>query len=133
MLWTQRCSDATRAGAEVVEGAVEGLVQIVELLLHYGLLSDWVNELHLGELPHEVTVLLAGEEHLDLGHGLLLIRALLAVGDDADAAIVELHDRLHHAQGLVQWAVVVELGEGVLLKELVLDNVGSLAKTRHRG
>jgi hypothetical protein len=32
---------------------------------------------------------------------------LAAVEDQADAALVESHDNAHHADGLVEWAVVV--------------------------
>jgi len=38
---------------------------------------------------------------------------------------MELHDSLHHANSLVEGTVVVMLREGVLLEELVLDDLGS--------
>ena len=38
---------------------------------------------------------------------------------------MELNDGLHHGCGLVEWAVIVVLREGVLLQELVLDDLGS--------
>jgi hypothetical protein len=45
---------------------------------------------------------------------------------------VELDDSLHHAHGFEHRAVVVILGEGVLLQELVLDNLGSLSQLKNR-
>ncbi len=39
---------------------------------------------------------------------------------------MELDNSLHHTHSLVHWAVVVMLGEGVLLEEFVLDNLGRL-------
>ena len=48
---------------------------------------------------------------LNLAH-----RALLAL-HCVNAALVELHDRFHHADGLDHRAIVVRLGERVLLEE----------------
>ena len=121
-------SDAHALGANLVEGLADGSVQVVELALHLVLWRGWVNELHLVDLIHDVAILLTREEHLDLGHGHLLLGALLSVDNGADGALVEHHDGLHHANGLPQGAVVVVLREGVLLQELILNDGGGLSK-----
>lgn len=101
-------------------------MEVIELLLHEGLVHAWVRELHLDDLLHDVAVLFTSEEHLDLGHGHLLLRALLGIDDHADAALVELNDGLHHAESLPEGAVVIVVRERVLLEELVLDDISSL-------
>lgn len=101
-------------------------MKIIKVSFHFFSGHRGQQELHLVQSVHHVAVLLARQEHLDLGHRHLLLRALLGVQDDADAAIVEEANSFHHAQGLVHWAVVVVLGERVLLQELVLDDGGSL-------
>lgn len=80
--------------------------------------------LHVDHLVHDALLVFA-EGGLDEAHGDLLL-VLAAVEDEADAALVEAHDDAHHADGLVQRAVVVPRGEGVLLQELVLDDLRSL-------
>ena len=112
---------------ELVEALVDLLVQVVEVLAHLVLWQGWWHELHLVDLGDDV--LWAGEGLLDESHGDLLV-SLGRLGDDAQAVLVELHNGLHHADGLVQWAVVVVLTEGVLLEELILDDLGSLF-TKH--
>jgi hypothetical protein len=49
-----------------------------------------------------------------------------ALCDNADAVLVELDDGLHHAHGLVHGAVEIVLREGVLLEELILDDLRGL-------
>ena len=103
-------------------------MQVVELALHLVLGRGRRDKLHVVDAVHDIAVLLAAEVHLDLGHGKLLFRALGGVEDDADASVVEHNYGLHHADGLPQRAVIVVVGEGVLLEELILDNCGSLIK-----
>lgn len=95
-------------------------MEVVEVLLHFLLWLGWVLELHLRKFwDNVVTQLLFDEAHGDL---------LLASGGrlkHADAALVEQVDGLHHAESLVHGAVIVFLGEGVLLQELFLDNKSS--------
>ena len=106
-------------------------MEVIEHALHLVLGGNWVNELHLDDLVHNVAVLLARKEHLDLGHGHLLLRALLGVDDGADASVVEHADCLHHADGLPKGAIVIVLGERVLLQELVLDDISSLENRKN--
>ena len=114
------------AGAHLVEALVDGVVEVIEHSLHVLLGGDWVDELHGVDLVHDVAVLLTGKVHLDLGHGGLLLSLSLGVGEDADGTVVEEADSLHHANGLPEWAVVIVIGEGVLLEELILDDSGGL-------
>ena len=65
---------------------------------------------------------------LNEGHGDLLV-SLGGLRDDSDAVVVELDNSLHHTDGLVHGAVVVVIREGVLLEELILDDLGSLLKS----
>ena len=108
--------------AKIGEGLADGVVEVIELALHLVLGHDGVVELHLIDAVHDIAVLLAAEVHLDVVHGELLLGALGGVEDAADAALVEHNDSLHHANGLPEWAVVVVIGEGVLLEELILDD-----------
>ena len=108
--------------AKIGEGLADGVVKVIELALHLVLGHDGVVELHLIDAVHDIAILLAAEVHLDVVHGELLLGALGGVEDAADAALVEHNDSLHHADGLPEWAVVIVIGEGVLLEELVLDN-----------
>ena len=101
-------------------------MEVIELALHLVLGHDWRVELHGVDSVHNISVLFAAEVHLDLSHGELLLGALGAIEDDTDASLVEHNDGLHHANGLPEGAVVVVIGEGVLLEELILDNSGSL-------
>ncbi len=119
-------SDSETLGAELGESLLDALMHVVELALHLILGRIGGDKLHGDHLVHHVTVLLARQEHLDLSHRHLLLRALLGLDDGADAAVVEQADGLHHADCLPQGAVVVMLGEGVLLEELVLDDIGGL-------
>ena len=108
--------------AKIGEGLADGVVKVIELALHLVLGHDGVVELHLIDAVHDIAVLLAAEVHLDVVHGELLLGALGGVEDAADAALVEHNDGLHHANGLPEWAVVIVIGEGVLLEELILDD-----------
>ena len=119
------CSSA--ALGDLVESSVQVVVERVEGLLHALLVHDRVHELHLVDLFEDLVVGGALEERLNGGHGELGI-GLLGLEDGALAAIVELADSLHHAEGLVQRAVVVVIRETVLLQELVLDDRGGLYK-----
>ena len=96
-------------------------MQVVEELPHLVLRAVWQLELHVVEPGDDVA--LSTQGLLDVAHrDLLLSRGSLE--DDALAVLVELDDGLHHADRLVEGAVVVVLGEGVLLEELVLDDLG---------
>lgn len=112
---------------EVAESCVDGLVEVVEVLS--GLLLGGLGqlELHAGQFCDDVTEGLFDVAHRDFLFG------LAAVGDEADAVLVELDDSLHHAYGFEHWAIVVILGEGVLLQELVLDNLGGLSQLKKSG
>jgi hypothetical protein len=107
----------------VTELGVDHLKDVVELLADFVLWGSGRDQLHVGDLVHYTTLLAEGL--LDEAHGDLLLM-LAAFEDDADAAFVETHDDLHHTKRLVKWAVVVVLGEGVLLEELILDDLGGL-------
>ena len=97
------------ASADLVEGLADVLVEVIEHALHLVLGRHWVNELHLDDLVHNVAVLFARKEHLDLGHRHLLLGALLGVDDGANASVVEHTDGLHHANSLPKGAIVVVL------------------------
>ena len=119
-------SDAHALRADLVEGLGDKGVELVELALHLVPGHRGRVELHRVDLVHDIAVLLTTKVHLNLGHGELLLGALLGVNDDTDAALVEHNDGLHHAQGLMQWAIVVVIRERVLLEELILDNLCGL-------
>jgi hypothetical protein len=70
---------------------------------------------------------LLGSGGHDLGPGHLPVGAA-CVGDDLLRVVEESDDALHHTDGLVQWAIVIPLGEGVLLKEIFPDDLGDLYK-----
>ena len=107
-------------------------MKIIELALHLVLGHDWVVELHLINAIHDIAILLTAQEHLDVAHGDLLLGLLRGVENDADAALVEHNDGLHHANGLPERAVVIVIGERILLQELIFDNRSSLKfKYRH--
>ena len=107
-------------------------MKIIELALHLVLGHDWVVELHLIDAIHDIAILLTAQEHLDVAHGDLLLGLLRGVENDADAALVEHNDGLHHANGLPERAVVIVIGERILLQELIFDNRSSLKfKYRH--
>jgi len=111
---------------KVAESRVDGLVEVVEVLPDLLLGGLRQLELHAGQFGDDVT-----EGLLDVAHRNLLI-GLGAVKDEADAILIELDDSFHHAHGFVHRAVVVVLGEGVLLQELVLDNLGGLSQLNER-
>ena len=125
-------SDAHALRADLVEGLGDKGVELVELALHLVSGHDGWEELHRVDLIHDIAILLTREVHLNLGHGELLLGALLGVNDDTNAALVEHDDGLHHAQGLVEWAIVVVIGERVLLEELILDNLGGLHREKRK-
>ena len=54
----------------------------------------------------------------------------MRVLDNAHTVIVEFADSLHHAGCFDKWTVEVILREGVLLEELVLDDLSGLNKVR---
>lgn len=107
----------------ISELAVDLFEDVVELLANFVLWGRGRNQLHVSDLVHYTAWL--AEALLNEAHRNLLF-VLAAVKNDADAALVEADNHLHHADGLVEWAVVVMLREGVLLQELILDDLGSL-------
>jgi len=119
-------SHVAHVGADFVECSLDSGVKVIELALHLILWHNGREELHGVDSIHDVAILFAGKVHLDLGHGELLLGGLLGVKNGADAAIVEKADSFHHADGLPEGAVVIVIGEGVLLEELILDNSCSL-------
>ena len=98
-------------------------MEVVEELPHLVLRGGWQLELHVVKPGNNIS--LTAEGLLDVTHGDLLV-SLGGLADDLDAVLVELDDGLHHTHSLVEWTVVVVLGEGVLLQELILDDLGSL-------
>ena len=107
----------------LLESPIDLLVEIVEELPHLVLRGGGQLEFHVVEPGNDVS--LSAEGLLDVAHRDLLL-PLGGLLDDALAVLVELDDGLHHADGLVEGAVVVVLGEGVLLEELVFDDCGCL-------
>ena len=120
MIKESRCINTRSHVLDVAEFVVDFLVEVVEVLaeLLFGL--DGALELHLSEFDHDVTEGLLDVAHRDLA---LLLGALC---DNADAVLVELDNGLHHAHGLVHGAVEIVLREGVLLEELILDDLRGL-------
>ena len=112
---------------ELLEASVNQVVEVVELLNNLVLWSGWQDELHGVDSANNILV--ARKGLLNVSHRDLLV-SLGGLGDDSDTVVVELDNGLHHAHGLVQWTVVVVLGERVLLQELILDNLGSLHTNR---
>ena len=108
---------------ELVEALVDQSVQVVEVLDHLVLWGSWLDEFHGVDLSNYI--LLASEGLLNNGHRDLLV-SLGGLSDDTLAVLVELDNGLHHTDSLVEWAIVVVLGERVLLQELILDDLGSL-------
>ena len=100
-------SDAHALRADLVEGLGDKGVELVELALHLVPGHRGREELHRVNLIHDIAVLFTRQIHLNLGHGELLLGALLGVNDDTDAALVEHNDSLHHADGLPEWAVEI--------------------------
>jgi hypothetical protein len=80
-----------------------------------------IQELHVVELVHDIGF----ESALDETHRDLLVR-FGRVCDNAHTVVVEFADALHHAGSLEEGTVVVILGEGVLLEEFILDDLGGL-------
>ena len=107
----------------LLESPVDLGVEIIEELPHLVLWSGGQLELHVVKPGDDIG--LTAQGLLDVAHRDLLL-SLGGLLNDTLAVLVELDDGLHHADGLVEWAVVVMLGEGVLLEELILDNLGGL-------
>ena len=66
------------------------------------------------------------------GYEFYLLVSLGGLSDDLDAVLIELHDGLHHTDCLVKWAIVVVIGERVLLEELIFDNLGGLHREKRK-
>lgn len=106
---------------KVSELVLNKLGQIIELAGDLLLWLLWVDELHLLQRGDDVL----GELLLDEGHRNLFLR-LLGLLQDFDTVLVVDTDALQHAYGFVQWAVVIRIGESILLQELLLDDLGDL-------
>lgn len=111
----------------VSELVLHQLEQVVELFADFLFRSSWQNLLHHVDSVDDS--ILFTEGLLDEAHGDLLL-VLGTFSDDADAVLVESDNDLHHTQGLVQGTVVVIVREGVLLKELILDDLSRLNKLK---
>jgi len=105
----------------VSELEVNVIDDLVEVFANLAFGGQRIQELHVVELVHDVRL----ESGLDETHGDLLVR-LRRVGNDAHTVVVEFADALHHAGSLEKGTIVVILGEGVLLEELILDDLGGL-------
>lgn len=108
---------------EFIETLVDLHMEIVEVFADFMFWESWAKELHSVDLGDHI--LWAREGLLNESHGDLLV-SLGGLSDNTEAVLVELNDSLHHASGLVKWAVVVIIRETVLLEELILDNLGGL-------
>ncbi len=76
-------------------------------------------ELHSGELMDVLANLVFNDGPCDIaGLVVCLLHGSLA-------HVVECHNILQHAHGLVEWTVAIVLGVGVLLQEVVLDELGN--------
>lgn len=89
-------------------------MELVEVGLHLMLVHDGVHELHPVDLVQNLVMGGARQKCLDHGHGDFGV-LLLCLDDNSVATIEELADGLHHAERLVQRAVVIVLRERVLL------------------
>jgi hypothetical protein len=105
---------------EFSELSVDFVVQVDEVGVAVGLGLEGVLELHLGQLEE---VLLDGV--VDDGPGDLLV-GLHGLVDRLLGVLEEPHDALHHAEGLVEGAVEVVGGEGILLQEVLSNHFGNL-------
>ena len=103
------------------ESVVDLSDDVVEVLTDLKLRGEGVQELHVVELVDDVVL----EGLLDESHGDLLL-TLGGVSDDLHAVLVEFHNALHHADSLLEGAVVIVIRERVLLEELILDDGGGL-------
>ena len=103
------------------ELVINKVTEVIKSLYDLSLWEFWINELHLSQLFTDG----GGEGLLNEGHGNLLL-ALLTFEENLLAALVVSDNALHHSNGLWKWAVVVVVRESILLKELVLDQLGYL-------
>ena len=110
---------------ELLESCVDEVVEVIEFLNYLMLSFSWQDELHCVDSSNDILV--TGESLLNVSHGDFLV-SLGSLRDDSDTVVIELDNSLHHTHGLVQWTIVVMLGERVLLQELILDDLGSLNK-----
>jgi len=94
---------------------------IIEVLTDLEVRGEGVQELHVIELVDNVVL----ERLLDETHRDLLL-TLGGVRDNLHAVLIELDDTLHHTNGLGERAVVIVIGESVLLEEFILNDRGSL-------
>ncbi len=114
---TNQTSSTKDKLSEVVIDFVDEVVEVGVQLVSG---ESGVLELHLGQLEEELL-----EGVVDECPGDLLL-ALHGVVDDSLGVIVELNDASHHTEGLVKGTVVIVAGEGVLLQEVLSDNLGYL-------
>ena len=95
---------------QLSEFVFDGLGEIVKVLDEFFLWHGWVQVLHSLESVDNSL----GEGFFDKGHGDLSF-GLLRFEKDLLAVLVVSADTLHHTNGLPEWAVVIILGESILL------------------
>lgn len=83
-------------------------VEVVKELPHLVLRQGWELEFHVVEPSDDIAF--TAKSLLDVAHRDLLF-SLGSLNDDTLAVLVELDNSLHHADRLVEWAVVVMLRE----------------------
>jgi len=103
---------------ELSETIVNIVTDVGEVLVHRFSGSLGVLELHSGELEERLVNSVGND-----GPRNLLI-ALVRLSDGLLGALEELDDALHHADGLLKGAVVVVGREGILLEEVLTDDLG---------
>ena len=101
------------------------LGEVIQLLRNLLLWSSRQDELHVGQIFDD-----GGREGLlNQSHGDLLL-ALLGLNEHLLALLVVGDDTLHHTNSLWKGTVVVMCREGILLQELILDQLGNLKETK---
>ena len=103
------------------ERGLHTLVQLLKVGLDLGLsVLPGVLELHGAQLVEDVAHGLPNDHPRDL------VLALRGALHGVAGEVVERHDVLEHAHGLVEGAVAVVGGVAVLLEEVVLEELGHL-------
>lgn len=120
MIKESRCINTRSHVLDIAEFVVDFLVKVVKVLAEFLFGLNGALEFHLSEFDHNVAKGLFDVAHRNLAF------LLGALRDDADAVLVELDDGLHHAHSLVHGAVKIILREGVLLEELILNDLRGL-------
>jgi hypothetical protein len=100
-----------------VELIIDLLHEVVKPLLHFSLRKSGRLELHLGHLVNNIGQGLLNETKTDF------LLTLGTVSNNTEALVMEFINDAHHTHSFVHGAVVVVLGERVLLQELILDDL----------